>query len=140
MWNPSSFVMEEVALLALLLPNGGGKAPHWEIFLGILLLLLLNSVMAFIWKRKSMKADQSLPVSLAPSKAKVKRNGIWTLINSGELVIGDIISVKTGDIIPADARIICKEKGFFVKKKFDKISSLFRYRRPSCNGSIISNG
>jgi hypothetical protein len=70
----------------------------------------------------------------------VKKRDSITLGQAGELVIGDIISVKTGDIIPADARIICKEKGFFVKKKFDKISSLFRYRRPSCNGSIISNG
>ena len=42
--------------------------------------------------------------SLAP-EAKVKRNGEWKVIEASELVPGDVISVKLGDVIPADGRL-----------------------------------
>jgi H+-transporting ATPase len=42
--------------------------------------------------------------SLAP-KAKVKRGGTWREIESAELVPGDMISFKIGDIVPADSRL-----------------------------------
>ncbi len=43
--------------------------------------------------------------SLAP-KAKVKRNGTWSEIESADLVPGDIIAFKIGDIVPADCRLV----------------------------------
>lgn len=42
--------------------------------------------------------------SLAP-KAKVRRNGEWGEIDAADLVPGDIISFKIGDIVPADCRL-----------------------------------
>ncbi|KAJ3565529.1 hypothetical protein NP233_g7572 [Leucocoprinus birnbaumii] len=42
--------------------------------------------------------------SLAP-KAKVKRNGSWSEIESADLVPGDMVSFKIGDIVPADCRL-----------------------------------
>ena len=42
--------------------------------------------------------------------------GEWKVIDASELVPGDIISCKLGDIIPADARLIGKRR-VFVKKK-----------------------
>ncbi|KAF9230501.1 hypothetical protein BU15DRAFT_83546 [Melanogaster broomeanus] len=43
-------------------------------------------------------------MSLAP-KAKVKRNGTWSEIESAYLIPGDMISFKIGDIVPADCRL-----------------------------------
>uniref|UniRef100_A0A453H3P6 Plasma membrane ATPase n=1 Tax=Aegilops tauschii subsp. strangulata TaxID=200361 RepID=A0A453H3P6_AEGTS len=42
---------------------------------------------------------------LAP-KAKVLRDGRWTEEEAAVLVPGDIVSIKLGDIIPADARLL----------------------------------
>ncbi|CAI0431219.1 unnamed protein product [Linum tenue] len=42
---------------------------------------------------------------LAP-KAKVLRNGRWSEEDAAVLVPGDIVSIKLGDIIPADARLL----------------------------------
>ncbi|KAG6331111.1 hypothetical protein ID866_7978, partial [Astraeus odoratus] len=43
MWNPLSWVMEGAALVAIVLSNGGGQPPDWEDFVGIVLLLFINS-------------------------------------------------------------------------------------------------
>ena len=107
MWNPLSWVMEAAALVAIAVSNGGGLPPDWEDFLGIILLLLANSIIGFIEQRNAGNAVKSLMEALAP-EAKAKRNGEWKVIEASELVPGDIISVKLGDIIPADARLVGK--------------------------------
>ncbi|KAJ7755808.1 plasma membrane H+-transporting ATPase [Mycena metata] len=104
MWNPLSWVMEAAALVAIVLSNGDGRAPDWEDFLGITLLLLVNSGIGFYEERGAGNAVKALMDSLAP-KAKVKRSGRWSEIDSAELVPGDMISFKIGDIVPADCRL-----------------------------------
>ena len=113
MWNPLSWVMEAAAIVAIAVSNGGGKLPDWEDFVGILLLLLANSVIGFIEQRNAGNAVKTLMASLAP-EAKVKRNGEWKIIEAAELVPGDIISVKLGDVVPADGRLIGKRTLWFV--------------------------
>jgi H+-transporting ATPase len=110
MWNPLSWVMEAAAIVAIALSNGGGRAPDWEDFTGIIILLLANSIIGFIEQRNAV---QELMKSLAP-EAKVKRNGEYKVIDASELVPGDIISIKLGDVIPADGRLIGKKK-FMIK-------------------------
>ncbi|KAJ7130947.1 hypothetical protein C8R46DRAFT_1327780 [Mycena filopes] len=104
MWNPLSWVMEAAALVAIAFSNGEGRAPDWEDFLGITLLLLVNSSIGFYEERGAGNAVKALMDSLAP-KAKVKRSGSWSEIDSAELVPGDMISFKLGDIVPADCRL-----------------------------------
>ncbi|CAA7400718.1 unnamed protein product [Spirodela intermedia] len=105
MWNPLSWVMETAAVMAIVLANGDGKPPDWPDFLGIIILLLINSTVSFVEENNAGNAAASLMAGLAP-KTKVLRDGRWSEQEAAILVPGDIISVKLGDIVPADARLL----------------------------------
>ncbi|KAK8496132.1 hypothetical protein V6N13_098144 [Hibiscus sabdariffa] len=105
MWNPLSWVMEAAAIMAIVLANGGGKPPDWPDFVGIISLLFINSTISFIEENNASNAAAALMAGLAP-KTKVLRDGKWGEQEAAILVPGDVISVKLGDIIPADARLL----------------------------------
>ncbi|KAE8542145.1 plasma-membrane proton-efflux P-type ATPase [Cryptococcus gattii VGV] len=105
MWNPLSWVMEGAALVAIALSNGGGTPPDWQDFVGIVLLLFVNSTIGFVEERNAGNAVKALMDSLAP-KARVKRDGQWKEIESAELVPGDLIAFKHGDVCPSDCRLV----------------------------------
>ncbi|GLT85165.1 hypothetical protein SLE2022_033610 [Rubroshorea leprosula] len=105
MWNPLSWVMEAAAIMAIALANGGGKPPDWQDFVGIVVLLLINSTISFIEENNAGNAAAALMAGLAP-KTKVLRDGRWSEQDAAILVPGDIITIKLGDIIPADARLL----------------------------------
>ena len=105
MWNPLSWVMEMAAVVAIILSNGQGSPPDWEDFIGIVILLFVNSAIGFYEERNAGNAVKALMDALAP-KAKVRRDGQWLEIESAQLVPGDIISFKIGDIVPADCRLL----------------------------------
>ncbi|XP_038884616.1 plasma membrane ATPase 4-like [Benincasa hispida] len=105
MWNPLSWVMEAAALMAIVLANGGGRPPDWQDFVGIIALLFINSTISFIEENNAGNAAAALMAGLAP-KTKVLRDGRWSEQDAAILVPGDIISIKLGDIIPADARLL----------------------------------
>ncbi|XP_008789658.1 plasma membrane ATPase 4 isoform X1 [Phoenix dactylifera] len=105
MWNPLSWVMEAAAIMAIALANGGGKPPDWQDFVGIVVLLVINSTISFIEENNAGNAAAALMAGLAP-KTKVLRDGRWSEEEAAILVPGDIISIKLGDIVPADARLL----------------------------------
>ncbi|KAK3025119.1 hypothetical protein RJ639_043901 [Escallonia herrerae] len=105
MWNPLSWVMEAAALMAIILANGGGQGPDWQDFVGIICLLIINSTISFIEENNAGNAAAALMAHLAP-KTKVLRDGQWQEQDAAVLVPGDIVSIKLGDIIPADARLL----------------------------------
>nr|KYP42820.1 Plasma membrane ATPase [Cajanus cajan] len=105
MWNPLSWVMEAAAIMAIALANGGGRPPDWQDFVGILALLVINSTISFIEENNAGNAAAALMAGLAP-KTKVLRDGKWSEEDAALLVPGDIISIKLGDIVPADARLL----------------------------------
>jgi H+-transporting ATPase len=111
MWNPLSWVMEAAAIMAIALAHGGenirGKKMgiDYNDFVGIMLLLIINSTISFIEENNAGNAAAALMARLAP-KAKVLRDGTWSELDASLLVPGDIISIKLGDIIPADARLL----------------------------------
>ncbi|BAF17100.1 Os05g0319800, partial [Oryza sativa Japonica Group] len=105
MWNPLSWVMEAAAIMAIALANGGGRPPDWQDFVGIVTLLFINSTISFIEENNAGNAAAALMASLAP-QTKLLRDGKWSEQDAAILVPGDIISIKLGDIIPADARLM----------------------------------
>ncbi|KAG0473515.1 hypothetical protein HPP92_014895 [Vanilla planifolia] len=102
MWNPLSWVMETAAIIAI---AARGKNPDWQDFIGIVVLLVINSTISFIEENNAGNAAAALMARLAP-KTKVLRDGKWSEEDASILVPGDIVSIKLGDIIPADARLL----------------------------------
>lgn len=62
--------MEMAALMAIALANGGGKPPDWQDFVGIVVLLVINSTISFIEENNAGNAAAALMAGLAP-KTKV---------------------------------------------------------------------
>ncbi|RWW70615.1 hypothetical protein BHE74_00021686 [Ensete ventricosum] len=71
MWNPLSWVMEMAAIMAIALANGGGRAPDWQDFLGIAILLVINSTISFIEENNAGNAAAALMARLAPKAKEV---------------------------------------------------------------------
>lgn len=151
MWNPLSWVMEGAALVAIALSNGGGKPPDWPDFVGIILLLLVNSTIGFVEERNAGNAVKALMDSLAP-KARVKRDGVWAEVESAELVPGDLVAFKHGDICPADCRLVeaidvSMDQAALTgeslpqgKKEGDECFSGSTCKQGECEGIVISTG
>ncbi|POV99024.1 hypothetical protein PSTT_14040 [Puccinia striiformis] len=103
MWNPLSWVMEGAAVVSIALSNGENRPPDWQDFVGMAL-LLVNSGIGYYEERSAGNAVKALMDSLAP-KAKTRRNGQWSEIDSADLVPGDIVAFKIGDVVPGDCRL-----------------------------------
>jgi Ca2+-transporting ATPase len=71
----------------------------------ILIILIINSVLGFVQEFRAERALQALKELASPS-ALVIRDGREKNIYSKNLVPGDIIKLSTGDLVPADSRII----------------------------------
>ena len=68
-------------------------------------IVVLNAIVGVIQENKAEKSIEALKKLTAP-KARVKRDGSYLIIDSQELVPGDIIKIEAGDYIPADCRLI----------------------------------
>jgi H+-transporting ATPase len=103
--NPLSWVMEMAAVMAIALANGDNRPPDWQDFVGIVVLLILNSTISFIEENNAGSAAEALMANLAP-KTKALRDGRWSEEDAAVLVPGDIISIKidqsalTGECLP----------------------------------------
>ncbi|CAN1134698.1 ATPase 7, plasma membrane-type [Linum perenne] len=98
MWNPLSWVMEAAALMAIALAHGGGKSADYHDFVGIIVLLIINSTISFIEENNAGNAAAALMAQLSP-KARVLRNGRWSEEDASILVPGDIAAL-TGESLP----------------------------------------
>lgn len=95
LWGPIPWMIEAAIVLSFLVKD-------WTDFWIILLLLFTNAVVGFVEEYQADNAVEALKEKLALS-ARVLRNGKWVNIHSRELVPGDVIRLRMGDIIPADA-------------------------------------
>jgi H+-transporting ATPase len=82
-----------------------GAVGHWPDFFVILLLLVANGVVGYTEERQAGNAIAALKAKLAIN-ARVKRDDAWITAPARELVPGDVIRLRLGDIVPADARLL----------------------------------
>jgi H+-transporting ATPase len=97
-WGPIPWMIEVAVILSAALG-------HWADFFIILLLLVANAGVGFSEEHQAGKAIAALKAQLA-IKARVRRDGKWTTPPARDLVPGDVIRMRMGDIVPADARLL----------------------------------
>ena len=97
-WGPIPWMIEIAALLS-------AAVRRWEDFVIISVLLLTNAFIDFWQESKALSALKVLKEKLA-KLALVFRNGEFHSIDARELVPGDIIKIKIGDVLPADVKLI----------------------------------
>jgi len=97
-WGPIPWMIEAAVILS-------GVVRHWLDFFIILFLLFSNAVVAFWEEHQAGNEIAALRAKLA-TKSTVKRDGKWVNPNVSELVPGDVIRLRLGDIVPADARLL----------------------------------
>jgi len=97
-WGPIPWMIEVAVILSAV-------DRHWPDFAIILVLLLANAVIGFWEEREAGNAIEALKAKLAV-KTRVKRDGKWINPAARELVPGDVIRLRLGDIVPADARLL----------------------------------
>ncbi|MFX1409458.1 MAG: plasma-membrane proton-efflux P-type ATPase [Promethearchaeota archaeon] len=97
-WGPIPWMIEIAAILSIIIGQ-------WDDFIIIIAMLLINSVVRFWEENKADNAIELLKEKLA-LRAKVLRDGKWVELDAKELVPGDIVHLRLGDIIPADIKLI----------------------------------
>ncbi len=97
-WAPIPWMIEVALVLSLLLA-------HWTDAAVIGVLLLMNGVVAFSEEHQAAAAIDALKQRLTGT-ARVLRDGQWAEVATRALVPGDVIRVRLGDMIPADARLL----------------------------------
>ena len=96
--GPMSNMLEIIAVICWLT----GNLPEAVIMVA---LLVFNAALVLVREGNARKAMVSLRQRLR-IQSRVKRDGAWTLVPSRELLPGDMIRVRMGDIVAADAKII----------------------------------
>lgn len=90
--------MEVAAIIAIALLD-------YADFCLIIALLFLNATISFVEESNADKAIKALTAALAP-KCKCMRNGTVDTMDAIELVPGDIVVVRLGEIVPADIKLM----------------------------------
>jgi H+-transporting ATPase len=97
-WGPIPWMIEAAVVLS-------GVVGHWPDFFIILVLLIANATIGFWEERQAGNAIDALRAKLA-IKARVRRDGKWITPAPRDLVPGDVIRLRLGDIVPADIRLL----------------------------------
>ena len=96
--GPIPWMIEAAAILS-------AAVRRWPDFFIIMTLLVANAIVGFWEEYQAGNAIAALKARLA-LKARVKRDGRWSTVPARELVPGDRIHVRLGDIVPADATLL----------------------------------
>ena len=96
-WGPIPWMIEIAAILSAIVR-------HWDDLIIISVLLFFNALVGFWQEYKAANALEALKKNLA-IRARALRDGKWQEVPAGELVPGDVIRLRLGDIIPADVKL-----------------------------------
>lgn len=97
-WGLSAWMIELIAVLSFMLH----KPSDFAIAIA---LLVVNAVLSFLQEQRASAAVAALRQRLQV-KARVLRDRSWTTVPARELVAGDVVRLRAGDFVPADAQII----------------------------------
>jgi H+-transporting ATPase len=98
LWAPVPWMLEAAIILELVL----GKLAEASI---IAALLLFNAVLGFLQEGKAQATLAALKARLALN-ASVKRDGVWKIVPSAQLVPGDLVKLSLGAVVAADVKIL----------------------------------
>lgn len=96
-WSLSAWMLEGILVLSAVLEK-------YAEGLLVAALLVINALLSFYQEQRSAAVVKALEKRLAVL-ARVRRDGLWQLVPSRELVPGDLLRIRQGDIVPADARL-----------------------------------
>ena len=133
-WGPIPWMIEAAALLSALVR-------HWPDFGIIVALLMFNAAVGFWQEYKASSALDALNRQLA-LRCRALRDGAWGELDPAQLVPGDVVRVRLGDIVPADIKLL---DGDFLSVDQSALTgeSLPVDRRPDdvvYSGSIVRQG
>jgi len=97
-WGPSAWMLEVIVIFSAVLK----KYPDLAVVSG---LLVVNAVVSFLQERRAQGVVEMLRKRLQVS-ARVLRDASWQIVPSRELVPGDIVRLRSGDIVPADMKLL----------------------------------
>ena len=97
-WGPIAWMIEVAVILS-------GVLRHWPDFEIVMLLLFANAGVGFWEEHQAGRAIEALKRELAV-RTRVLREGVWVSPPIRDLVPGDVIRLRLGDIVPADARLL----------------------------------
>jgi plasma-membrane proton-efflux P-type ATPase len=97
-WGISAWMLELIMVLSIVL----GKYADLVV---VSALLVINAVLSTMQERRAAGVVEALRRRLQVS-ARVRRESSWQIIAARELVPGDIVRVRPGDIIPADVKLL----------------------------------
>ena len=97
-WGPIPWMIEIAAVLSALVQK-------WEDFTIILIMLLVNGLLDFFQEHRALNALAALRQRMA-QQVTVLRDGRFHVLPARELVPGDIVKLKIGDIVPADVQLL----------------------------------
>lgn len=132
-WGPMPWLLEFAMVLTVLLGH------NTESIL-IFILLTVNAIIGFFQSQNSQRAVELLKKRLH-IRAKVLRNGQWTLKDAKEIVPGDILKLKLGDLVPADAFVLNGEISVDASSLTgESLPQDARSSDVACSGSIVRRG
>ncbi len=97
-WAPIPWMLEVIVILELILSNYRESSI-------IAALLLFNACVSFFEEGRAKHAVRLLRHRL-DVKARVLRDHMWSLLSAKEIVQGDVIHIRQGDIVPADLQLL----------------------------------
>ncbi len=142
-WGLTAWMLEIAIVISFVLGN------FLDLYI-ILALLLVNAFLGFFQEQQATRAVKALKQKLQ-LQTRALRDGSWSTISAAGLVPGDIIRVRSGDLVPADLKIIDTELTVdqsaitgesmpLEKKKSDLIYSGSLIRKGEATGVVTSTG
>ena len=142
-WGLSAWMLELIMVLSAAL----GKYSDLAV---VTALLLVNAVLSFTQEHRAAGVVEALRRRLQIN-ARVRRDSSWQVIPARELVPGDIVRVRPGDIIPADVKLLTGaltvdqsaltgESRDVDRAPGDVLSSGSVVRRGEGNGAVVLTG